>query len=57
MSAIHTFFLAMMRFPDVQIKAQAEPDCVVTGRLLDFDDMDELPYLSAIVKEAVRLVG
>ena len=38
------------------MKAQAELDRVVTGRLPDFDDMDELPYLSAIVKEVLRLV-
>jgi cytochrome P450 len=57
MSAIHTFFLAMVCFPEVQIKAQAELDRVVnTGRLPDFDDMDELPYLSAIVKEVFRFV-
>ena len=59
MSAIHTFFLAMICFPEIQIKAQAELDRVITGRLPDFSDMDleELPYLSAIVKEVLRLVG
>ena len=57
MSAIHTFFLAMVCFPEVQIKAQAELDRVVIGRLPEFDDIEELPYLSAIVKEVLRLVG
>ena len=56
MSAIHTFFLAMVCFPQVQKKAQAEIDRVVFGRLPDFGDMDELPYLSAIVKEVLRFV-
>ena len=56
MSAIHTFFLAMVCFPQVQKKAQAEIDRVVFGRLPDFGDMDELPYLSAIVKEVFRFV-
>ena len=56
MSAIHTFFLAMVCFPQVQKKAQAEIDRVVIGRLPDFGDMDELPYLSAIVKEVLRFV-
>ena len=46
----------MVCFPEVQIKAQAELDRVVSGRLPVFDDMDELPYLSAIVKEVLRLV-
>jgi cytochrome P450 len=57
MSAVHTFFLAMVCFPEVQIKAQEELDRVVSGRLPDFDDMDELPYLSAIVKEVLRFVA
>ena len=52
MSAIHTFFPAMVCFPDVQVA----PEFVVSGRLPDFDDMDELPHLSAIVKEVLRLV-
>ena len=56
MSAIHTFFLAMVCFPEIQKKAQAELDRVVVGRLPDFGDVDELPYLSAIVKEVLRLV-
>jgi cytochrome P450 len=47
----------MVCFPEVQIKAQAELDRVVSGRLPDFDDMDELPYLSAIVKEVLRFVA
>lgn len=56
MSAIHTFFLAMICFPEVQVKAQAELDRVVSGRLPDFGDVEELPYLSAVVKEVLRSV-
>ena len=56
MSAIHTFLLAMICFPEVQIKAQAELDRVVSGRLPDFSDMEELPYLSAVIKEVLRSV-
>ena len=44
----------MMCFPEVQTKAQAELDRVVNGRLPDFGDMPDLPYLSALVKEIVR---
>ena len=47
----------MVCFPQVQIKAQAELDRIVNGRLPDFDDMNDLPYLSAVVKEVLRLVG
>ena len=46
----------MVCFPEIQKKAQAELDRVVVGRLPDFGDVDELPYLSAIVKEVLRLV-
>ena len=56
MSAIHTFLLAMVCFPEVQMKAQAELDQVISGRLPDFEDMEELPYLSAVVKEVLRSV-
>jgi len=53
-STIHTFFLAMICFPEIQMKAQVELDRVVGGRLPDLDDMKDLPYLSAIVKEVFR---
>jgi len=53
-SAMHTFFLAMICFPEVQMKAQAELDRVVSGRLPDFGDVPDLPYLSALVKEVIR---
>ncbi|KAF8799105.1 cytochrome P450 [Phlegmacium glaucopus] len=53
-STTHTFFLAMVCFPDIQMKAQAELDRVVGGRLPDFDDMEDLPYISALVKEVLR---
>lgn len=56
-SAIHTFFLAMVCFPQVQMKAQAELDRVLGGRLPDFDDMADLPYLSALAKEVLRSVA
>ncbi|KAI0754719.1 O-methylsterigmatocystin oxidoreductase [Daedaleopsis nitida] len=50
------FFLnAMYLFPEVQKKAQAELDAVVgPNRLPTHADKDSLPYLSAVVKEALR---
>ena len=42
--------------PDIQKRAQAEIDQVIgLGRLPDFDDRDQLVYLSAILKEVARL--
>lgn len=50
-----TFTLAMAKFPDVQRKAQDEIDRVVgTDRLPNFEDREKLPYIDALVKEAMR---
>ncbi|KAH7142853.1 cytochrome P450 [Dactylonectria estremocensis] len=54
-SSIACFFLAMTLNPEVQRKAQAEIDQVVgTGRLPNLSDRDNLPYVDALVKEALR---
>ena len=54
-SAINSFFLAMMCFPEVQKKAQAELDSVIgSSRLPEFADRDSLPYVNALVKELMR---
>ncbi|RPD62685.1 cytochrome P450 [Lentinus tigrinus ALCF2SS1-7] len=54
-STLQTFFVAMAMFPDVQKKAQAELDAVVgPDRLPDHSDRADLPYINALVKEAVR---
>ncbi|CDO75710.1 hypothetical protein BN946_scf184493.g8 [Trametes cinnabarina] len=54
-SALGSFFLAMLMYPEIQCKAQAEVDRVV-GRdcLPDFSDEPALPYVSALVKEVLR---
>lgn len=44
----------MILFPEVQTKAQAEIDAVCKGHLPTFDDFDGLPYVHAIVNEALR---
>ncbi|KZP23290.1 cytochrome P450 [Athelia psychrophila] len=50
-----TFVLAMVQYPAVQQRAQAELDRVLgPDRLPTFDDMSALPYLSAIIKECHR---
>ncbi|KAI0258891.1 cytochrome P450 [Gloeopeniophorella convolvens] len=54
-SAMLTFMLAMLKYPEVQRKAQAEIDRVVgTSRLPDFTDHDALPYVDAVLKETLR---
>ncbi|KAI0637236.1 cytochrome P450 [Trametes polyzona] len=54
-SALGTFFLAMTLNPDVQEKARKQLDQVVgTHRLPTFNDQPALPYIDAIVKEALR---
>lgn len=45
----------MMCNPDIQKKAQAEIDAVVgQGRLPEFDDLANLPYLNLVKQEVFR---
>ncbi|TBU24926.1 cytochrome P450, partial [Dichomitus squalens] len=54
-SALGSFFLAMLLYPDIQRKAQIEVDRVVgRDRLPDFSDEPSLPYVTALVKEVLR---
>ncbi|KAG9220037.1 hypothetical protein CCMSSC00406_0007897 [Pleurotus cornucopiae] len=53
-STVQAFFLAMAMSPEVQKKAQAELDAVTGGRLPTFEDRPQLPYIQAIVQEAMR---
>lgn len=54
-SSLRSFVNAMIMFPEVQHKAQAELDRVVgKGRLPQFEDRDQLPYIDALVKEVHR---
>ncbi|KAI0742312.1 cytochrome P450 [Daedaleopsis nitida] len=54
-TTLQFFFLAMWLYPDVQHKAQRELDTVVgPHRLPIHADRAALPYVSAIVKEALR---
>ncbi|KAF9887204.1 hypothetical protein FE257_010458 [Aspergillus nanangensis] len=54
-STISSFFLAMAHFPEVQKRAQQEIDSVVgQDRLPEFKDRENLPYIDAILKEALR---
>jgi len=54
-SSIHSFMLAMVLYPEVQKKAQAEIDRVIGNRRLPvFEDRDQLPYIECILKETHR---
>lgn len=54
-SANLVFLLAMMLYPESQLKAQDEIDAVVgRDRLPDFNDQPNLPYVNALCKEVLR---
>ncbi|KAJ7202041.1 cytochrome P450 [Mycena pura] len=54
-SAISSFFLAMALYPEVQSRAQAEVDKVVTdGRLPQLSDRPNLPYVECVMQEVLR---
>ncbi|KAG1883455.1 cytochrome P450 [Suillus subluteus] len=54
-SALQVFILAMVLFPEVQMKAHALIDAVVgTSRLPTFEDRSSLQYIDAILRETLR---
>lgn len=54
-SALCSFILAMVLYPEVQQKAQEEIDHVLgPNQLPDFSDRSSLPYIEAIVNETLR---
>ena len=58
MATLNSFILAMIRFPEVQRRAQAEIDSVISqDRLPCLDDRPSLPYLYAVINELYRRVS
>ena len=54
-ASILGFFIAMMLFPDVKVKAQKEIDSVVgSERLPEMADQVQLPYVNRVVQEVLR---
>jgi cytochrome P450 len=54
-AAVVSFFLAMIIYPEVQHRAQAELDSVVgRDRLPEFSDLQRLPYIKAVMSECLR---
>ncbi|KZT11606.1 cytochrome P450 [Laetiporus sulphureus 93-53] len=57
LSTICIFILAMLHYPDVQAKAQAEIDTVIGhDRLPDISDKESLPYVRALITEVYRWI-
>ncbi|KAK0185225.1 cytochrome P450 [Armillaria mellea] len=54
-ASVYAFFKAMLLYPEVQAKAQAEIDAVIgDDRLPRFDDRERLPYVNALALEVLR---
>jgi cytochrome P450 len=54
-SSMISLFLALVLYPGVQRRAQAELDVVIgRDRLPTIDDMPRLPYIEALCKELMR---
>jgi cytochrome P450 len=54
-AAVISYFLAMLIYPDVQAKAQAEVDRVVgKNRLPELDDAADMPYVQGLANECLR---
>ncbi|KAH7908439.1 cytochrome P450 [Hygrophoropsis aurantiaca] len=54
-SALFNFILAMILYPDVQLRAQKEIDSVIgANRLPVFEDREALPFIEAIIRETLR---
>jgi len=52
---MYSLFMALVLFPQVQRRAQAELDVVIgRDRLPTFDDRPRLPYIEALCKELLR---
>ncbi|KAI0358999.1 cytochrome P450 [Trametes cingulata] len=55
-STLASFILLMLEHPDIQLRAQAEIDCVIgSDRLPSYEDRESLPYVDAIMTEVLRL--
>lgn len=53
-SVVATFVLVMVLDPEIQKRAQAELDGVISGRLPTLADQVSLPYVTAVVYETFR---
>lgn len=54
LAVFETFLFTMILHPEIQRRAQEYLDKECQGRLPDFTDYDDLPYIHAILKECIR---
>lgn len=52
--ALEVLTMALLMFPEVQVEARKELDAVCGDRMPQFENQDQLPYIKAIAKEALR---
>ncbi|KAF9038909.1 cytochrome P450 [Hymenopellis radicata] len=56
-STLTSFIYAMVKHPDVQRRCHEELDAVIGGnRLPEYSDRENLPFLTAVVKESLRWI-
>ncbi len=55
--ALSSFIAAMLLYPAVQMRGQAEVDSCIRSRLPSFDDLRDMPYVQAIMLEVLRSVA
>lgn len=53
-ATILNWILVMMKNPGVLAKVHAEIDAVLKGRMPEFGDQEQLPYLMATLMESAR---
>jgi cytochrome P450 len=54
-STLEIFLFAMICYPEAQLNAHRELDAVVgSGRLVSFEDRNNLPYVEALCREVLR---
>lgn len=54
-AVLETFMLAMLHYPEVQVRAREEIDSVTDGtRLPEFNDRPSMPYIEAMISEVFR---
>ncbi|KAF5372573.1 hypothetical protein D9758_005191 [Tetrapyrgos nigripes] len=53
---IRTFILMMIKYPEIQRRAQGEVDTIIgKDQLAGLKDIDSLPYVQRIIKEVLRI--
>ncbi|KAI1785432.1 cytochrome P450 [Ganoderma leucocontextum] len=54
-AVMHSFFLAMLLYPDVQARARRELEAALGAhRFPTFEDFGSVPYIDALIKELLR---